>query len=99
MIHARKIVTVTASDHRFELAIDGETVGIVTRTTTSEIQRYKAYATRPAPAGTVGGPAERSSYGPDGDSSDATSSATLVISSPGSMLTTAAADQPSGTLH
>jgi hypothetical protein len=46
MIHARKIVTVIASDHSVELVIDGETVGIVPRTTTSEIHRYKAYATR-----------------------------------------------------
>jgi hypothetical protein len=44
MIHARKIVTVTATDHTFE--IDGETVGTVLRTTTREIHRYKAYATR-----------------------------------------------------
>ena len=47
MIHARKIVTVTAGDHSFQLAIDGETVGIVPRTTTSEIHRYKAYAAHP----------------------------------------------------
>jgi len=46
LIHARKIVTVTASDHSFELAIDGQTVGIVARTTSGEIHRYKAYATR-----------------------------------------------------
>jgi hypothetical protein len=46
MIHARKIVTVIASDHSVELVIDVETVGIVPRTTTSEIHRYKAYATR-----------------------------------------------------
>jgi hypothetical protein len=49
MIHARKIVTVTASDHSFLLDIDGETVGIVARTSSREIHRYKAYATqRPA---------------------------------------------------
>ena len=41
MIHARKIVTVTASDHSFELAIDDEIVGTVPRTTTSEIQRLR----------------------------------------------------------
>jgi hypothetical protein len=35
MIHARKIVTVTASDQSFELDTDGETVGIVPRTTQS----------------------------------------------------------------
>jgi hypothetical protein len=45
-IHARKIVTITASDHSFRLAIDGETVATVPRTTSSEIHRYKAYATR-----------------------------------------------------
>jgi hypothetical protein len=53
MIHARKVVTVTASDHSFELDIDGETVGIVPRTTTSEIHRHKAYATSRAAGGTV----------------------------------------------
>ncbi len=47
MIHARKIVTVTASDHSFQLHIDGESVGTVPRTTSAEIHRYKAYATRP----------------------------------------------------
>lgn len=40
MIHARKIVTVTAEDHSFHL--DGETAGVVPRTTSSEIHRYKA---------------------------------------------------------
>jgi hypothetical protein len=46
MIHARKIVTVTASDHSFQLDIDGETVTIVPRTTSREIHRHKAYATQ-----------------------------------------------------
>jgi hypothetical protein len=46
MIHAGKIVTVTASDHRFQLDIDGETVGVVARTTSREIHRYKAYASQ-----------------------------------------------------
>jgi hypothetical protein len=46
MIHARKIVTVTVSDHSFQLDVDGETLGIVPRTTSSEVHRYKAYATR-----------------------------------------------------
>jgi hypothetical protein len=49
MIHARKIATVTARDDKFELEGDGETVGVVPRTTSSEIHRYKAYATRKAP--------------------------------------------------
>ncbi len=44
MIYARKIVTVTAGDHSFELVIDGETVAIVPRTTNREVHRYKAYA-------------------------------------------------------
>jgi transposase InsO family protein len=46
MIHARQIVTVTASDRSFELSIDGEMVAVVPRTTTREIHRYKAHATR-----------------------------------------------------
>jgi hypothetical protein len=46
MIHARKIVTVMANDHSFELVIDDETIRFVPRTTTSEVHRYKAYATR-----------------------------------------------------
>jgi hypothetical protein len=45
MIHARKIVTVTASDHSFRLEIDGDTVAVVPRTTISEIHLYKAHAT------------------------------------------------------
>jgi transposase InsO family protein len=49
MIHARKIATVTADDHSFRLDIDGETVGIVPRTTRGEIHRYKAYATKAGP--------------------------------------------------
>jgi len=31
MIHARKIVTVTADDHSFQLDVDGDTVAIVPR--------------------------------------------------------------------
>ena len=49
LIHAGKIVTVTAGDHSFRLEVDGQTVGVVPRTTTSEIHRYKAYAARPRP--------------------------------------------------
>lgn len=48
IIHARKIVTVTASDHTFELQVDGEVVSVVPRTTSREVHRYKAYATRRA---------------------------------------------------
>jgi transposase InsO family protein len=44
MIHARKTVTVTAEDDSFTLAIDGETVAVVPRTTTREVHRYKLYA-------------------------------------------------------
>jgi hypothetical protein len=44
MIHARKIVTVTATDHTFRVAVDGDTI-VVPRTTTSEIHRYKVHAT------------------------------------------------------
>jgi hypothetical protein len=46
LIHARKIVTVTASDHTFQISLDSETISVVPRTTTREIHRYKAYATR-----------------------------------------------------
>jgi transposase InsO family protein len=49
LIHAGKIVTVTAEDHAFRLAVDGQIVGVVPRTTTSEIHRYKAYAAHPRP--------------------------------------------------
>jgi hypothetical protein len=43
-------VTVTASDHSFELQVDGEVVAVVPRTTSREVHRYKAYATRRAQA-------------------------------------------------
>jgi hypothetical protein len=46
MIHARKIVTVTASDHTFELQVGGEVISVVPRTTSREVCRYKACATR-----------------------------------------------------
>ena len=49
LIHAGKIVTVTAGDHSFRLVIDGQAVGLVPRTTTREIHRYKAYAAHPRP--------------------------------------------------
>jgi hypothetical protein len=44
-VHARKTVTVTADNDCFTLVIDDETVAIVPRTTTTEVHRYKAYAT------------------------------------------------------
>jgi hypothetical protein len=47
MTHARKIVTVVADNNSFRLVIDGETVAVVPRTTSREVDRYKAYATYP----------------------------------------------------
>ena len=47
MTHAGKIVTVICENDSFRLVIDGETVGVVPRTTSREIDRYKAYATHP----------------------------------------------------
>jgi hypothetical protein len=47
MTHAGKIVTVVTENNSFHLVIDGETVGVVPRTTSREIDRYKAYATHP----------------------------------------------------
>ena len=46
MAHARKIVTVITENNNFRLVIDGETVAVVPRTTSREIGRYKAYATK-----------------------------------------------------
>ena len=51
MTHAGKIVTVVTETSSFRLVIDGETVAVVPRTTSSEIRRYKAYAARNRPAG------------------------------------------------
>jgi hypothetical protein len=47
MTHAGKIVTVVTENNSFRLVIDGETVATVPRTTSHEIDRYKAYATHP----------------------------------------------------
>ena len=47
MTHAGKIVTVIPEDDSFRLVIGGETVGVVARTTSHEIDRFKAYATHP----------------------------------------------------
>ena len=47
MTHAGKIVAVATENNSFRLVIDGETVGVVPRTTSHEIGRYKAYATHP----------------------------------------------------
>jgi hypothetical protein len=49
LIHAGKIVTITAEDHAFRLAVDGQVAGVVPRTTSREIHRYKAYAAHPRP--------------------------------------------------
>ena len=49
MIHARKIVTVTADDHTFRLDVDGETAASSRATTTREIHRYKAYRQQGTP--------------------------------------------------
>jgi transposase InsO family protein len=47
MTHAGKVVTVIPGDTGFRLVIDGEDIGVVPRTTSRQIDRYKAYATRP----------------------------------------------------
>jgi hypothetical protein len=47
MTHAGKIVTVICENDSFRVVIDGGTVDVVPRTTSSEIGRYKAYATHP----------------------------------------------------
>jgi hypothetical protein len=49
LIHARKIVTVTAEDDQFQLVIDGEMIGAVPRTTTREVHRFTAHAGHSAP--------------------------------------------------
>lgn len=50
MTHAGKIVTVITENNSFRLVADGETVGAVPRTTSREIDRYKAHATQPRKA-------------------------------------------------
>jgi transposase InsO family protein len=47
LIHAGKTVTVVAEDDSFRLIVDGQAAGVVPRTTTREIHRYKAYAAHP----------------------------------------------------
>jgi len=47
MTHAGKIVTVVTENNTFRLVIDGDTVAVVPRTTSREIDRYKAHATHP----------------------------------------------------
>jgi len=48
MIHARTTVTVTADSGHLTVATGGETIAVVPRTTTSEMSRYKVYATQKA---------------------------------------------------
>jgi len=50
MTHAGKIVTVVTENNSFRLVngIGGDTVTVVPRTTSYEINRYKAHATHPA---------------------------------------------------
>jgi len=50
MTHAGKIVTVVTENNTFRLIIDSETVGVVPRTTSREIDRFKAHATHPRKA-------------------------------------------------
>jgi hypothetical protein len=47
LAHAGKIVTVIPEGDSYRLVADGETVGIVPRATSHEIDRYKAHATHP----------------------------------------------------
>ena len=58
MTHAGKTVTVLTENDSFRLVIDGETVGVVPRTTSREIRRYKAYTTRNHPAHPAPAPEE-----------------------------------------
>jgi transposase InsO family protein len=58
MSHAGKTVTVLTENDNFRLVIDGETVGVVPRTTSQETRRYKAYATRNHPAHPAPAPKE-----------------------------------------
>jgi hypothetical protein len=46
MAHAGKIVTVLTETNSFRLVIDGDTIRTVPRTTSREINRYKAHATQ-----------------------------------------------------
>jgi hypothetical protein len=46
MIHAHRIITVTAEADEFRLSIGGQTIAVVPRTTSGEIHRYKAHATQ-----------------------------------------------------
>ena len=45
MTHAGKIVTVITETNAFRLVIDGDTAGVVPRTTSHQIGRFEAHAT------------------------------------------------------
>ena len=45
MIHAGKTATVICENNYLRVVIDGETAAVVPRTTSREIDRYKAHAT------------------------------------------------------
>jgi hypothetical protein len=47
MTHAGKIVTVVPENNTFRLVIDGDTVRVVPRTTSRDIDRFKAHASHP----------------------------------------------------
>jgi hypothetical protein len=47
LIHAGKTATVTCENNHLRVVIDGQIAAVVPRTTTSEIHRYKANATKP----------------------------------------------------
>jgi hypothetical protein len=50
MTHAGKIVTVVTETNSFRLVIDGDTIRTAPRTTSREIDRFKAHATHPRKA-------------------------------------------------
>ena len=53
LIHAGKIVTVTAGDHSFRLVIDGQAVGVVPRTTAQRDPPVQGLRGAPAPGKAV----------------------------------------------
>lgn len=48
LIHAGKVVTVTAEDHAFRFVVDGQAIGMVPRTTTCEIRPVQGIRGAPA---------------------------------------------------
>jgi hypothetical protein len=55
MIHAGKTATVICENNHFQVIIDGETAAIVSRTTASEVHRYKANSSQRSQAGPAQG--------------------------------------------